>query len=45
MEGEILKGHLDMILLAALAAGPAHGYAIFQIGSSKPACCPAGGPT
>jgi len=30
MEGEILKGHLDMILLAALAAGPAHGYAIIQ---------------
>jgi PadR family transcriptional regulator, regulatory protein PadR len=26
MEGEILKGHLDMIVLAALAAGPAHGY-------------------
>jgi PadR family transcriptional regulator, regulatory protein PadR len=30
MEGEILKGHLDMIVLAALAAGPAHGYAIIQ---------------
>ena len=27
MEGEMLKGHLDMIVLAALAAGPAHGYA------------------
>jgi transcriptional regulator len=28
MEGEMLKGHLDMIVLAALAPGPAHGYAI-----------------
>jgi PadR family transcriptional regulator PadR len=30
MEGEILKGHLDMIVLAALTSGPAHGYAIIQ---------------
>jgi len=30
MEGEMLKGHLDMIVLAALANGPAHGYAIIQ---------------
>ena len=30
MEGEILKGHLDMIVLAALAGAPAHGYAIIQ---------------
>src|SRR5499426_2937685 len=30
MEGEMLKGHLDMIVLAALAAGPAHGYAIIE---------------
>src|ERR1700688_2822776 len=30
MEGEMLKGHLDTIVLAALAAGPAHGYAIIQ---------------
>ena len=30
MEGEILKGHLDMIVLAALAGGPAHGYAVIQ---------------
>jgi PadR family transcriptional regulator, regulatory protein PadR len=30
MEGEMLKGHLDMIVLAALAAGPAHGYGIIQ---------------
>ena len=26
----MLKGHLDMIVLAALAAGPAHGYAIIE---------------
>jgi len=24
MEGEVLKGHLDMILLAAIEEGPAH---------------------
>src|SRR5436305_12267258 len=30
MEGEMLKGHLDMIVLAALSAGPAHGYAVIQ---------------
>ena len=30
MEGEMLKGHLDMIVLAALAGGAAHGYAIIQ---------------
>jgi PadR family transcriptional regulator, regulatory protein PadR len=30
MEGEVLKGHLDMIVLAALAAGPAHGYGVIQ---------------
>ena len=30
MEGEMLKGHLDMIVLAALATGPAHGYAIIE---------------
>jgi PadR family transcriptional regulator PadR len=30
VEGEILKGHLDMIVLAALAGGPAHGYAVIQ---------------
>jgi len=30
MEGEILKGHLDLIVLAALSAGPAHGYAIIE---------------
>lgn len=26
----MLKGHLDMIVLAALTNGPAHGYAIIQ---------------
>ena len=30
MEGEMLKGHLDMIVLAALAGGPAHGYAVIE---------------
>jgi len=28
MSSEKLKGNLDMLLLAVLAAGPAHGYAI-----------------
>ena len=32
MEGEMLKGHLDMIVLAALSAGPAHGYAVMTFG-------------
>ena len=26
----MLKGHLDMIVLAALSSGPAHGYAAIQ---------------
>lgn len=26
----MLKGHLDMIVLTALAEGPAHGYAVIQ---------------
>jgi PadR family transcriptional regulator, regulatory protein PadR len=30
VEGEMLKGHLDMIVLAALSAGPAHGYAVIE---------------
>src|SRR5215470_10540599 len=30
MEGEMLKGHLDMIVLAALSARPAHGYAVIE---------------
>jgi len=28
MIGEALKGHLDMLLLAVLEKGPAHGYAV-----------------
>ncbi len=28
MSREQLKGHLDLLLLSVLAAGPAHGYAI-----------------
>lgn len=28
MERERLRGHLDLLLLSVLAAGPAHGYAI-----------------
>jgi transcriptional regulator len=30
MEGEMLKGHLDMIVLAAMVDGPAHGYGVIQ---------------
>src|SRR3990167_2792558 len=30
MEAEMLKGHLDAIVLADLEAGPAHGYAIIE---------------
>src|SRR3982074_2348832 len=30
MEAEMLKGHLDAIVLAAFEAGPAHGYAIIE---------------
>jgi PadR family transcriptional regulator PadR len=28
MRRERLKGHLDLLLLSVLAAGPAHGYAV-----------------
>jgi len=28
MRAEVLKGHLDALLLATLAGGPRHGYAI-----------------
>ena len=28
MRAEVLKGHLDALLLAALSVGPRHGYAI-----------------
>ena len=27
-EAQAIKGHLDMLLLAALAGGPRHGYAV-----------------
>jgi DNA-binding PadR family transcriptional regulator len=27
-EGQALKGHLDVLLLAALESGPQHGYAV-----------------
>ncbi len=30
MIGEALKGHLDLLLLAVLELGPAHGYAIIE---------------
>ena len=30
MRGEALKGHLDMLLLAALEAEPAHGYGVIK---------------
>jgi PadR family transcriptional regulator, regulatory protein PadR len=30
MRGEELKGHLDALLLAALEAGPRHGYAVIE---------------
>src|SRR5260221_3439635 len=35
MEAEMLKGHLDAIVLAALEAGPAHGYAIIEAIKSR----------
>src|SRR5579862_4864429 len=30
MRAEILKGHLDALILATLSTGPAHGYAVAQ---------------
>ena len=30
MIGEALKGHLDLLLLAVLSEGPAHGYAVIE---------------
>jgi len=30
MRAEVLKGHLDALLLAALERGPQHGYAIME---------------
>lgn len=31
MQADKIRGHLEMLLLAALAAGPAHGYALGAI--------------
>jgi len=31
MKAEQLKGHLDALLLAALEAGPRHGYAVMEV--------------
>ncbi len=30
MKGEALKGHLEMLLLASLRTGPAHGYGVIN---------------
>lgn len=30
MRGQALKGHLDLLILAVLANGPAHGYAVIE---------------
>jgi DNA-binding PadR family transcriptional regulator len=30
MRGELIKGHLDLLLLAVVEAGPAHGYVIIE---------------
>jgi transcriptional regulator len=30
MRAETLKGHLDLLLLAAVQSGPAHGYALAE---------------
>jgi PadR family transcriptional regulator PadR len=30
MRGEMLKGHLDLLLLAVLDGSPAHGYAVAE---------------
>src|SRR5919202_5069568 len=30
MRGEVLKGHLDLLVLSALRSEPAHGYAIIK---------------
>jgi hypothetical protein len=38
----MLKGHLDMIVLAALSAGPAHGHAVIEessVGAAKNSIC------
>jgi PadR family transcriptional regulator len=30
MNGQIVKGHLDLLLLSAVEAGPAHGYVLIE---------------
>ena len=30
MKAEVLKGHLDALLLAVIEAGPVHGYAVIE---------------
>ena len=30
MRGDVVKGHLDLLLLAALAPEPGHGYAVIE---------------
>ena len=30
MRGETLKGHLDLLVLAVVAEGPLHGYAVIE---------------
>jgi len=30
MDGEMLKGHLNLLILAVMQAGPAHGYVIIE---------------
>ncbi len=35
MQSEVLKGHVDLLLLAALESGPAHGYAIVDAVRSR----------
>ncbi len=30
MQGDVIKGHLDALLLAVVADGPVHGYAVVQ---------------
>jgi len=35
MQSEVLKGHVDLLMLAALESGPAHGYAILDAVRSR----------
>jgi DNA-binding PadR family transcriptional regulator len=30
MEGDLVRGHLDLMLLAVLSAGPMHGYGLVE---------------